>query len=667
MRLLAALLALALDDAPAPSSPARVCEDVVVTAARGPERQDEASGAVSVLRRAEIERLPAQTLGELLAFVPGLFSFFRGVETGTLPMLTARGFFGGGEAEYVQLRIDGVPVGDPESGLADWRAISTASIERVEFLRGPASSLYGDTALAGVVQVFTRRNPGLAAELSSGSFGSAAGDATMSFVLAKFVLRTAARAARTDGFRAHAAGDREGGDVSLSTQLGPGLFDLELAIDRSDREDPGALPLADAERGLSDSDAVFRFDRETTTRRRATASWGKEGAWHAAFYGSSRSTSSLRTLLIAPGLGDRALREVSSSSLGTTLDAEQVFKFRSLPGRVRAGAELSRERLDNRYRPVDANGEGADVIASGGGRRDRLGVLGSVELNPAETLGIVAGVRWDVISDSFGALGHRDSAISPRLTARARVGSVGGLALSVFVEGSSAFKAPTLDQLFDPRPFRGPGGTFTISSPTLTSQRARTFQGGLVGRNDRFELQVLGYRTAVDDEIDFDPVTFRYRNIGRSLHAGLEASGRWRSPGPISLFASYALTNASPRDGSDAGRQLKNVPRHLLALGLTVSLPAGLEADAVLHRMAGRFADDSNQVAMKDASWLDLRLTRRFARWRAFLDLLNVTRTRYSEVGFVLSDVRGNDVAYGYPTAAFQARVGVAWTPETVR
>jgi hypothetical protein len=43
---------------------------------------------------------------------------------GTVPMVLARGFFGGGEAEYVQVLVDGVPMGDVESGIADGRRLN---------------------------------------------------------------------------------------------------------------------------------------------------------------------------------------------------------------------------------------------------------------------------------------------------------------------------------------------------------------------------------------------------------------------------------------------------------------------------------------------------------------------------------------------------------------
>jgi outer membrane receptor protein involved in Fe transport len=71
------------------------------------------------------------------------------------------------------------PVGDAQSVLAEWRTIQAADIDRIEALRGPGSSLYGDTSLGGAVQVFTVRR-GAWVEASGGTFrsGQVGGGAT---------------------------------------------------------------------------------------------------------------------------------------------------------------------------------------------------------------------------------------------------------------------------------------------------------------------------------------------------------------------------------------------------------------------------------------------------------------------------------------------------------
>src|SRR6185503_20172029 len=123
-----------------PPPPPHFQEDVVVTAERGREPRADTPAAVSVLARDDVEALPAESLGELLDSMPGFQVPFGG-GSGTLPMVSARGFFAGGEADYVLLLVDGVPAADVESGLGDWRGVRSLDVERVEALRGPASAV----------------------------------------------------------------------------------------------------------------------------------------------------------------------------------------------------------------------------------------------------------------------------------------------------------------------------------------------------------------------------------------------------------------------------------------------------------------------------------------------------------------------------------------------
>src|SRR5687768_9554191 len=170
------LLSLAaVEPAVEPPTPPVVKQEIVVTAARDEQPLDQTSAAVTVLDRDDIEGLPATSLSEVLAFLPGVTMFFESGASG-LPTITSRGFFGGGEVEYVKLLVDGVPIGDAESGNVDWQRFRAGDLERIEVLHGPGSALYGDTALGGVIQVFTRDSAagesGGHIRLGAGSFGN---------------------------------------------------------------------------------------------------------------------------------------------------------------------------------------------------------------------------------------------------------------------------------------------------------------------------------------------------------------------------------------------------------------------------------------------------------------------------------------------------------------
>jgi outer membrane cobalamin receptor len=228
--------------------------------------------------------------------------------------------------------------------------------------------------------------------------------------------------------------------------------------------------------------------------------------------------------------------------------------------------------------------------------------------------------------------------------------------VALFAQVSRAFKAPTLDQLFDPRPFPNfRGGTFTISSHNLVPQRATHTEIGLSG-GGAVRWSALAYRMTVDEEIDFDLRTFSYANIGRSRHVGaeLEAEGRWWTR--VRPAATYALTRVGDIDSSE---QLKNVPRHLATVGVSVDLPFAIGVMARYNRTWGAFLDDADVYPLKGHSTLDVRVRRPIRRHAFFVDVINVTNHVGEEYGFTLADFRGRVVPYAYPGAPRALRAGL--------
>jgi outer membrane receptor protein involved in Fe transport len=662
--LVCASLLAAPQPSPSPSPPvARFQEDVVVTAERGPEARADTPAAVSVLTRDEASLLPAESLAELLDHLPGFQVLFGG-GSGVLPMVSARGFFGGGEAEYVHLLVDGVPLADVESGLADWRRVRASDVERVEALRGPASAVYGDTALGGVVQVFRRTaGPGRLREAAAsfGSFGSWSAEGALRGGGARRV-GLSGFGSRTTGFRAR-SGSRDGG-ADLTVDGGP--WSLVVSGSRRDREDPGPLGRAAASEDPSASDPLFRFDHEDTSRGHAAIRFRREQArtpLHVTLHGSVRAVDQIRTLLLAAGLGDRAHRDVSSATVGGRVDVERTLPLRGRHHRIRAGLEASRDRVDTAYSSVDEAGVVRGEVARADGHRSRFGAFASGSWRGPGRLRLLAGGRWDVLTDAGAGDRATHTAWSPRVGLSVALGPHSRPPLSAWLQHSRAFKAATLDQLLDPRPFPDfSGGTFQISNPRLVPQRARTWEAGLSQAAAAGRWEIVAYRTAVGDEIDFDPATFRYRNIGRSLHQGLEASARVLSDRRLSPHVTYAWTRVEAQAEGRRGLQLKNVPEHLLRAGLRARLPRGLAADARVTWSAGRFLDDAGQVPSAEAAVVDLRLDRRFGPLRARLDALNLTDRAWEPVGYLLPDLAGGEVPYVLPPAPRTVRFGLDWS-----
>lgn len=132
---------------------------VIVTATRIPKRFNELVNDITIVTREELDRAGPASLATVLQRLPGV----EITQAGGIGA-AAQVFLRGANAGHTLFLVDGMRVGSASTGLTAVELLPLEQIERIEVLRGPASSLYGSDAIGGVVQVFTRAgrgNPGL--------------------------------------------------------------------------------------------------------------------------------------------------------------------------------------------------------------------------------------------------------------------------------------------------------------------------------------------------------------------------------------------------------------------------------------------------------------------------------------------------------------------------
>ncbi|CAD7384475.1 TonB-dependent vitamin B12 receptor [Xanthomonas arboricola] len=142
-------------------------DQVVVTASRTAQTQDQTLAPVTVIDRAQIERRQVNSLQDLLRGEAGVSLANNGG-----PGKPTSLFLRGTESDQVVVLIDGVRIGSATSGGAALQDLPIEQIERIEIVRGPFSSLYGSEALGGVIQIFTRRPQGRFVPTFSAAAGS---------------------------------------------------------------------------------------------------------------------------------------------------------------------------------------------------------------------------------------------------------------------------------------------------------------------------------------------------------------------------------------------------------------------------------------------------------------------------------------------------------------
>ncbi len=635
---------------------------IVVVAERAATSMNRSTAAITRLTAADLARLPHATVADVLRRVPG-FAVVDFDGLGRDPQLMVRGFYGGGEADYMRVMVDGRPVNLVHNGTIAWETLPPlSSIESIEIVRGSASALHGDAAVAGVINIVTRRSSDRLAQWRGQSETSTGVSASVDLANVLSDRKAAASLAFdwTDGFRRHSA--RTSATARGTMQLSRTL-DASLRGSWRDFDEPGPLLESRFVAG-SGSDSRFHSDGGDDFEWGATVDYGGSlgagGDAQTSFRVGGRRGTLVRTLPLAPDYGDTRERRLETFDAGVTTQANLNPTILPFGERLSVGASVDIGSIDSRY----YSGETLDADGSGG--RLAIGAFAHFVNSPRDWLRWTLGLRLDRLADSFSP-GPSDSdaahfAFSPKAGVNIHYASRGRATGHAWVSASRTFKAPTLDQLFDQRPIPIPFPPFSVttSNPDLNPQRGTSLEAGIyhdvaVGRAQLGATLTL-YQIAMRDELDFDLQTFKYVNIGRSRHRGAEA-GLTVAGGIASGFASLTLQSAVSRSGANTGKQLKAIPGQLYSTGATVSPPGRGTLSLSLARTADMFIDDGNTRRIPSWTRVDAQFSWRFlATVDAFLGARNLFDSRFYTTAF--PDPSGSGEAYVYPAAGRVLTIG---------
>lgn len=190
--------------------PVTTLEPVVVTETRTAVPLSQTTRSVTVITDKEIAAQGAQTVSEVLRHVPGLDIVRTGAVGGTTSLFTR-----GGEANFMLVLVDGVEV-NRGGGVVNFDNLTVDNIERIEVIRGPASTLYGSGAIGGVMHIITKRGQGRpsgSASFEGGSFNTRIWRGSAAAGAAWGGLSVAASRTDTDG---HLAFNNEYGDTTVA-------------------------------------------------------------------------------------------------------------------------------------------------------------------------------------------------------------------------------------------------------------------------------------------------------------------------------------------------------------------------------------------------------------------------------------------------------------------
>jgi len=500
-------------------------DEVVFTANKYPKKQSETGKVLTVIGRDQLDRSSGKTLGEILNTVSGTTIVGSNSNLGTNMTAGIRG----GSAGNVLVLINGIPVNDPSvnDNYFDLNFISIDQVERVEILKGGQSTLYGSDAVTGVINIITRK---------SGSSG--------------FHTDFSAAAGSYGTFKANAGIRQSTASSQLSLQYGVitsnGFSSAHDSTGNNNFEKDGFLQ----------HNVTGSWQVSLTEKLKANVfgqySWYKTGIDATAFVDDRDYNVTTDNFSGGAGLGydinggniqfnyryNNVSRLYLNDSLHRAPDYLRVdytgkTQFVELYGNKRwkniellAGVDYRHNAMSSDLLSVSMFGPFKTSLSDSIAKMSQLSPYASVILKANRLFNIEIGGRLNHHSkygDNFSYT------INPSLLVNNNV--------KVFLNLYSAFKAPTLFQLFDP----------SFGNTALDPEESFNIEGGAQWFvNQHLNFRAVYFYRNTEHAIEFiytDPVNFisQYRNVSRKKASGIEVEAEYKSE-RWNLSANYTHT-----------------------------------------------------------------------------------------------------------------------------
>ena len=598
---------------------------IEVNATRVDKQISEVPTAISSIGQDEIQ-LGNEQLGidESLKAVPGLFmlnryNFAQDIRA-SIRGFGARSAFG---IRGIKIIVDGIPETLPD-GQGSVDGIDIGSASRIQVIRGPASSLYGNAA-GGAILVESERGPVIPFAESRLTIGD--------FDFQNLQLKTGGENGSLnylvnlsdtsiDGYRDHSEFE--------NTQLN-GRFEYKLSTtasllttihhtDQPIANDAGGLTAAEVDADRSQArqrnlDFDAGEDLQQTRIGLLYKNRFNEGReFEARVYNTDRDFSTRLPLASFPdfdGVGNGGSvfldRRVIGSGLKYIIDDELAARQnRLLVGLDYDRQDDDRSRFDNLFGVVGLQRLDQNELVTS------LGAYLQNENRLNEIVELTLGVRYDEVtfdvSDSF--LSDGDDSGKIKLD---QVSPMAGVSIkynddtNLYANISEAFETPTTTEFANPA-----GGGFNQS---LEPQESTNYEVGIKKSTDDYRFEVAIFHIDVENELipfELSGRTF-YENAGSSNRDGLELAYTRQLVEQLSFSLSYTYSDfvfdRFTNDDGDVfdGKQLPGIPQDLLHIGFSWFSDNGFYANWGTTYTGDLYADNANETSVASSSVSDIR------------------------------------------------------------
>ena len=612
--------------------PAGPTEEVVVTATRSEQRIADVPASVTVLSAERIDQSSAVVADDVLRQVP-TFSLFRRTSSiashPTAQGVSLRGVGPSGVSRTLVL-LDQVPFNDPFGGWVYWTRVPLMDAERIEIVDGATSSLYGNYAMGGVINIVTHRAEPrtIIFKPQYGNRNTPKMDLFASDVWGKLGVTLNATTFDTDGYRIVAEEERGSIDIPASVKYNTASGKLDYnPTDRVNLFFRGGIFTEDRSNGKKGevNDTSSKFGSGGVGLRLADGSnvdariFFDRQKFHSTFLAVPAATPPRSEIFLTLD------QNVPTNAVGTMLQWNRAFAGSG--GRT----HIVSAGYDFRWIDGDSN-EQTFGLATGltpilnrisGGTQKIGGLFAQDIIELTGKLQLTGSVRFDswrnydahnletTIATGNPTANNRntladksDNAFSPRGAVLYRATD----RVSVWGSVSNGFRAPTLNELY--RQFRV-GAVLTLANEELGPERLTGVEAGVsVAASDRVTVRGTVFNNRVTDPVanvstNAAGTVRQRRNLGSTNIGGFQTDVSYRVNGRWGVSGAYvfdiAKVHESPIDptGDDlTGKYLAEVPKHRASFQVSYTNPGFLNL-AIDNQIIGhQFDDDRNDAVI---------------------------------------------------------------------
>lgn len=572
-------------------------DTIIVNGSRLDQTMTEIGSSVSVITRDDLEELGVDFALDAIATAPGVTVNQNGAFGGNASVRIR-----GASNDQTLVLIDGVPVNDPTGtgGGYNFAYLDTNTIERIEVLKGPQSTLWGSDAIGGVVSITTKRpTEGLSGTVFGeyGSFNTLRGGASISNANEIGDFRLAATGLTTDGIskadEANGNSEDDGYDSQTVSAKGglnlPASVRLETSLMWSDAESEYDSYAFGAQGSVADGDEVT--NSETLS--------GNITLKAPLFDGRLEN-------LVQIGYADIERENTSNGVQSYFTEGDRVlFRYQG----TFAINDTNTLAFGTEREETSANEQESSI--------DSLFAL--YEFKPVDNLTLTGGIRVDD-HETFGS----------ETTGRVAAAWTATDQLTFKASWGQGFKAPSIFQSTYICTFCG----LTAPNTNLKAETSEAYDIGVQWQSadERIVLGATLFDQETENMIDFS-YTAGYDNIALVDSQGVELTGAYAVNNWLGIAASYTFIDSE--DGN--GNALARLPESTGNISASFD-PDGPFSGAVLVRYNG---EEANTDGSKLDSWTRVDLTGSYD--------LNETVEIYGRIENLLDEEYQQILGYGTP------------------